>query len=246
MKLYKWTWLLLIGASLMVSTGCVSMSGHRAAVLEPNVRLDQLLALYQDARHDGRSCHEIKRAYSAVNDCERIQREVERLAMEFPGNERIVMANAVMQFESNRNDKAQYTLDQLLSRPGAHPEAAILRSRIAMQDGNLTRARNILQREINLSPEYAELREALAATYYLEGKYTLARSALSAAGRLGASGWRTAYHEGLLREARGEWASACRFYLIALDQKPDFRPAVSRLIGLGDNSACDVSAERDI
>lgn len=221
-----------------IGSGCASMSEHRDSNLEPNVRLDQLLALYQEARHDGSSCHEIRRAYSAVNDCERIQREVERLALEFPNSERIAMTNAVMQFEAGRADKAQFTLDQLLSRPGPHPEAAILRSRIAMQDGNTVRARALLEREIRMSPDIAELREALAATYYLEGKYPEARKALAAAGRLGAPGWKLAYHEGLLREAKEDWAGACRFYLMAVEQKPDFRDAIARIVGLGEYDEC--------
>lgn len=238
MKLLTGARTLLLCATVALGSGCASMSDHRDNNLEPNERLDQLLALYQEARHDGSSCHEIHRAYSAVNDCDRIQREVERLALEFPANERISMTNAVMQFESGRYDKAQYTLDQLLSRPGPHPEAAILRSRIAMQDGNTSRARVILEREIRLSPDYAELREALAAAYYVEGKYKESRAALSAAGRLGASGWKIAYHEGLLREAKKDWANACRFYLVAIDQKPDFREAVSRLVGLSEHEVC--------
>ncbi len=244
MKLLSGVRNILLCATVVFGSGCASMSEHRDSNLEPNVRLDQLLALYQEARHDGSSCHEMHRAYSAVNDCERIQREVERLALEFPANERIAMTNAVMQFESGRFDKAQFTLDQLLTRPGPHPEAAILRSKIAMQDGNASRARVILEQEILLSPDYAELREALAATYYVEGKYKESRAALAAAGRLGASGWKMAYHEGLLREAKKDWAGACRFYLIAVDQKPDFREAVSRLVGLGEHDECRDVTER--
>ncbi len=235
--------LALVAASVLF-TGCVSMSDHRSRVADPNERLDQVMALYLEKDRNGDSCHEIKRAYSAIHDCERIQREVERLVVEFPNNERILMANAVLQLEAGKRDKAQLSLDQLLSMPGAHPEAAILRSQLAVQEGNTARARKLLQQQIVLRPDYAELRETLAAVYYLEGKYAQARNALSAAGRLGASGWRIAYHEGLIREATQDWDGACQMYINATDQKPDFVQAMSRLVGLTEHQECRRVADR--
>ncbi len=219
-------------------TGCASMTEHRASQVDPDKRLDQLLALYQEINTQGDSCHEIQRAYSSIEDCMRIQREVERLLVEFPTHERIMMTNAVMQTRAGRTERAQYLLDQLLARPGAHPEAAILRSQLAMNDGNTARAKALLKQQILLRPDYAELRETLAAAYYLEGKYDDARRTLSIAGRLGASGWRVAYHSGLLREAQKDWAGACQAYLSAVTQKPDFQQAVARLAGLNEYTAC--------
>ncbi len=220
------------------TTACASMTEHRASEVDPDKRLDQLVALYQEVNTQGDSCHEIQRAYRSIEDCMRIQREVERLQIEFPTHERIMMTNAVMQYQAGRTERAQYLLDQLLARPGAHPEAAILRSQLAINDGNTARAKALLKQQILLRPDYAELRETLAAAYYLEGKYDDARRTLAIAGRLGASGWRVAYHSGLLREAQKDWTGACQAYLSAVSQKPDFQQAISRLVGLSEYTAC--------
>lgn len=228
-----------VSAALALSLGgCVSMDAHRSNHPDPHDRLDQLLGLYQQQRADGSACDELWRAARPTVDCQRIQKEVERLSLEFPRNARVSMANATLQYEAGRLDKAQFSLDQILSTPGSHPEAALLRSRIAMQEGNSSRARALLIKEISLRPDYPELREALAASYYLEGKYAQAQSALSIAGRLGAPGWRVSYHQGLIQEARKSWSAACRYYLFAIEQRRDFSPPAKRLLGLSHHEEC--------
>ncbi len=230
--------------AVLTLSACVSMDAHREATPDPNARLDKMLALYEQERESGSACAELWKAYSATTDCERILNEVERLSVEFPRNARILLASAVMQYEAGRGENAQLILDNLLTMPGSHPEAALLRSKIAMQEGSTTRARAVLEAQILLAPDYAELREALAATYYLEGKYGQAQRALSIAGRLGAPGWRLSYHQGLIREAKEDWAAACGLYAMALEQRPDFREAAARLVGLSHYEDCRRLADR--
>lgn len=218
--------------------GCVSMDNHRQNHPDPYDRLSQLLGLYQQERAKGSACDELWRASRPTVDCQRIQREVERLSVEFPQDSRIMMANATLQYDAGRLDKAQFSLDQLLSKPQPHPEAALLRSRIAMQEGNSSRARNLLLKHVSLRPDYPELREALAASYYLEGMYPQAQAALSVAGRLGAPGWRISYHQGLIQEAMQDWTAACQYYLMALEQRQDFSAPAKRLIGLSQHEEC--------
>ncbi|WP_373079975.1 tetratricopeptide repeat protein [Zhongshania sp.] len=230
-------------ASAFIMSGCVSMDQHRDAHPDPDTRLNQMLAMYEKTDDFGNSCNELWNAYSATTDCERIQREVERLGIEFPNHPRIMMANATMQYQAGRPDKAQFTLDQLLADRGPHPEAAILRTKIALEEGNTARARAVLQKQIIISPSNFELREALASTYYIEGKYDEAAKALSAAGRLGAPGWRLSYHQGLIREARKDWKGACSLYLMSIEQRPDFQAPSARLIGLTEHESCRVLAD---
>ena len=99
-------------------------------------------------------------------------------------------------------------------------------------------ARELLQRQILRAPEYPELREALAAAFYLEGKYAEASRTLAIASRLGAPGWRQAYHNGLISEARRNWQQACGYYRSALHLKPAFTAARARMIGLGEHLEC--------
>ncbi|NKI19351.1 tetratricopeptide repeat protein [Spongiibacter sp. KMU-166] len=224
--------------------GCVSMDNHRNHHPDPYDRLSQLMGLYQEQRRIGSSCDELWKVSSPSVDCQRIQREVERLYAEFPNDSRIMIANATLQFQAGRLDKAQFTLDQLLSKPGSHPEAALLRSQISMLEGNSSRARAVLQQQIELRPDYHELREALAATYYIEGKYESAQRALNIAGRLGAPGWRISYHHGLIQEAQENWSRACSYYMVSLEQKHNFTAPANRLIGLSHNEACRSLADR--
>lgn len=224
---------------MISSVGCASMDQHRDANPEPDERLDQLLSLYKQAQKQGQQCREIKWANNATTDCERVIREMERLSIEFPRNSRILMANALVNYDTGKKDKAQYQLDQLLAMSDDYPNAALLRSQLALEAGNSNLSKSVLERQIMITPDNSDLREALAAVHYTRGAYAEARKSLNIAGRLGASGWRLSYHHGLIHEAEQEWVQACSYYSIALDQKHDYRPALARLIGLGDKPGCD-------
>lgn len=227
-----------LGVLLLSLTGCASLDRERTLNPDPNDRLDLMLGLYHRSLASGSACAEIWHADKGTVDCERILREVERLQVEFPGNDRITMANAVMNFQAGQLDKSRFLLDQLLARRGGHPDAAILRSRIAMEQGNTNLARDMLKRQILLAPGHVELQEALAASYYLEGKYDQSMVHLGIARRLGAPGWRLSYHQGLVSEARRQWPQACRFYRVTRQHNPDFMPARARLVGLSAHAAC--------
>ena len=59
--------------------------------------------------------------------CERLRREIERLAVVCPGHAPTLMANAVLAYDDRRPATAQQFLDQLLADPRAYPDAAVLR-----------------------------------------------------------------------------------------------------------------------
>ena len=222
----------------VLQTACTSMNHYRDRDPNPEHRLDALLQAYEQASATGESCLELWQVDSATIDCSRILREVERLYVEYPRNPRILMSNAVLSYEAGQKQNAQFMLDELLAQNGAHPEAAILRSHLALEEGNSRLARELLERQITLAPNRADLREALAAAHYTEGDYTLSRAMLGIAGRLGTPGWRLSYHHGLICEAEKTWEAACRFYKTALEQKPDYLPAQSRLVGLSQHAVC--------
>ncbi len=226
----------LLGSAMLA--GCASMDSQRERHPEPDERLDKMLQLNAAAQRDGSQCQEIWSAPGQTVDCQRVQREVDRLYAEFPNHERIIMANAVLQFEGGHLQNAQFLLDQLLAKPGSHPEAAILRARIAVMEGNTRLAATLLERQINLAPDYAELRETLASVHYLDGRYAQAHEALRLAVLLGAPVWRVDYHRGLLHEASQQMPEACQAYFSAIRHRPDFRPAVARLLGLSDQPQC--------
>lgn len=222
---------------------CSTLDDYRDAFPEPDDRLDHMLALYHYNRSLGHSCAEVARPSSSVQDCGRILNELERLHADFPDHARTMMTIAVLSYEANRKDRAQLLLDQLLALNGPHPEAAILRARIAIEEGNKALADEVLMRQIILSPGNAELRSTLASVYYVSGDIPRARNILNVKGIDNTEPWKLAYHNGLLAEAEKDWVQACALYLQALGFKPNYGPALSRVIALAEQVTCSESAE---
>ena len=123
-------------------------------------------------------------------------------------------------------------LDLILSQPKAYPDAATLRARIAIEQGNIPFARRLLEQNIKLAPDHSGLHETYAAALYLDGAIADSRSELTMAGALGAPRWRVAYHLGLLEEAAGRSDAASQLYAEALQGNPGWQPAESRLKAL--------------
>jgi tetratricopeptide (TPR) repeat protein len=163
-----------------------------------------------------------------------LQGEIERLALVCPAHVPTLMANAVIAYDEQRPARSQQFLDQILAQPGSHPDAAVLRARIAVDEGNVPFARRLLEQQIRLAPDHAGLRETYGGALYLERQWPEARRELNAAAALGAPTWRIAYHLGLIEEAQGQFDAARRYYAEALAGNPAWAPAQSRLKGLGE------------
>jgi len=198
---------------------------------DPNVRLQVLLEEWQSTRNGGNACVSGGLAYPYI-DCGRIQAAIERLALDFPTHPPILLANAVIAFETGQPEKSLDYLDAIGHQAGTSADAAVLRSRIAVQQGNLPFAERILLENTERQPDHAGLREALASIHYLSGDYGEARRALRIAERLGAPSWRTAYNRGLIAEAEGNDSAAIAHYRAALSERPGWSLAEARKRGL--------------
>ena len=163
--------------------------------------------------------------------------EVRRLALEFPNHVPTLFANALLSREAGEREDAQRYLDRVLALDPTHVEALVLRSHIALQEGDVMSARELLTHGLLLAPDQAELHEALAAVQYVAGEFDQARASLVRAEKLGAPNWRTAYDRGLVEEAVGEPAHALEQYEITLRARPDFEPARARSRALHANDA---------
>lgn len=213
--------------------GCAASEGPRGATrFDPDVRLDALLVEWQMQPDPGLSCEMRPRERAAVTDCGRVRGEVEQLALEFPQHPRVRLAAAALAHDVRDRIRAQSHLDALFAAQPVHPEAAVLRARLAIEDGNVALARRVLREQIALTPDHPGLREAEAGVHYLAGDRSLATASLDAAEALGAPGWRIAYHRGLLDEAAGDRASALDQYRLAAEENPAFAPAREREAGL--------------
>lgn len=156
---------------------------------------------------------------------------LDRLALECPAHTPTALALAAV-LADREPARAQALLDRLLATPGRNPDAAVLRARLALGEGNLAFARRIVGEHLRLAPEHAGLHETYAATLYLSGRLDEARVALRRAQALGAPQWRVAYHLGLVEEADGRLDEAQRAYQQAVTLNPSDADAAARLKGL--------------
>jgi Flp pilus assembly protein TadD len=224
-----------MAVAIAVSTaGCASSPSEPRAVtdFDPEERLEALLVEWRALPEPGRSCETTPRAREAVRDCGQLRAEFEALVLEFPRDPRVRLAAAAVARDASDRARALSHLDALLSVTPAQPEAAVLRARLAVEEGNLALARRVLREQIALAPAHAALREAEAGVLYLSGDRPGAYAALDAAEALGAPAWRVAYHRGLLEEGGGDRIRALDHYRAASEANPSFAPARERSAGL--------------
>ena len=220
----------LLSVSFMMTTACATTAPIvRQQCYNPDAQLAAVLKPYEELRAKG--CEGVSAERGAA-ECDRLRREIERLQVVCPGHTPTLMANAVLAYDDQQPAEAQQLLDLILAQQRSHPDAAVLRARIAIEEGNVPFARRLLEQQIKLIPDHSGLHETFAATLYLDGRMDEARDELTMAGALGAPRWRIAYHLGLIEEAAGRTDEASRFYAEAVQGNPGWAPAESRLRAL--------------
>ncbi len=213
-----------VAACAVAALAMSACNKNRPVVTQICVRPDEQLAALLAPIENG-ACHK-------DGDCDRFEREIQRLGTVCPAHAPTLIVNAVLAYEQQQPARAQQLLDDVLSRPQSHPDAAVLRARIAMEEGNLTFARRLLDAQLQLTPDHAGLLETSAAELYVEGKMEEAAATLTLAGKLGAPRWRIAYHLGLIQEAAGHTDEALKLYEEALQGHPAWPAAESRVKAL--------------
>jgi tetratricopeptide (TPR) repeat protein len=219
-----------VAALLLIGGGCATSNGAviRQECDQPDRQLAALLDRLYAAPSDG--CQD--RARVGRPPCAELRREIERLAVVCPTHVPSLMATALIAYEAGQSARAQQFLDQIFERPRSYPVAAVLRTQIAIEDGNLPFARRFVEEQIRFTPDHPGLREMHGAVLYLTGQFDEARKALADAEALGAPAWRVAYHTGLLEEAAGHRDAAIKAYGDAIERNPSYAPAISRFNAL--------------
>jgi|688.fasta_scaffold00832_3 tetratricopeptide (TPR) repeat protein len=220
----------LIFALMGLSACSVNSLGHRPETCDPNERLADLVKEYNDCL-TGKS-GKGSEANHILIDCDRAKNQIERLSLEFPRHTPTLLQNATIAYDQREIVKAERYCDQLLSVEPMHAEGAILKARIAMENGNLPSARRLLAAQVGYAPGHSLLRETYAAVLYMSGDYPAADGQLTAAARLGAPNWRVAFHRGLIAESRKDLYKAKALYEECLVENPGFQPAEARLAGI--------------
>lgn len=189
------------------------------------------------------NCHDYSQP---MTDCYRLASQLNALNVRYPNNKRIMMATALVEFELGNMSNSQQLLDNILYKRDAYPEAAVLRSRIAIEEGNLNLARSIVERQLSINPDSAHLYEVQASYYYLEGKYTEALQSIKIAERFMKSDWRINYHRGIIYEAQKQWYKACQEYNQVLKAEPSNRVTRAKLVLLADHADCYVKTNDSV
>lgn len=165
-------------------------------------------------------------------DCDRRRDDLRRLSAKCPTHTPALLANAWLSYDDREFRRALEYLDTIFSLRSVEPDAAALRARMALDDGNVPFALRFTAEQLTLSPEHAGLHEARAAALFAAGRLPEARSELSIAAKLGAPGWRVAYNRGLIAEGEHRGKEAAAFYEEALQAWPGWAAPAARLKGL--------------
>lgn len=165
-------------------------------------------------------------------DCQQHTERLRRLAGTCQTHVPTLMANAAISYDAREFQRAQDYLNAIFSLRAVAPDAAALRARLALDEGNLPFALRFTSEQIALSPDHAGLREVRAAALFGAGRLTEASAELVTAERLGAPAWRVAFDRGLIAEASGQPAEAIRHFETALNARPGWSAAQGRIRGL--------------
>lgn len=221
---------LALGALLALgAAGCTTpFPGYRHEDVGPDQRLLAIVDQLEEQKATGGAPIES----NGVVDGQRLYNELRRLSLDYPGHAPTLYVLASETYEMGRQERAAAYLDDLFDVQPVHPEGGVLRARLAIGEGNLTKAQRVLEQQIRYTPDHSGLREALGSVLYMDGDLEAARIELERARRLGAPVWRVAFNLGLIEEAAGNHTLAMERYQVSLRLKEDFRPAASRLAGL--------------
>ena len=233
---------LLLCLALLFASSCLSNGvGYRDQRCDPDERLADLLADYDRAGNSGSCQCEGDRdadGYSIcgegghiVIDCDRVRNKLEALSFEYTRHVPALLANGMISFEERDHITAQRYFDRLFAVQPIHPEAAVMRSRLGLREGNIPAARKLITEHIRHVPDHAGLHEAYAEILFLDGLYDEAREQIGIAEQLGAPIWRMAFNRGLIAETEGDLNHAITMYTVALEIKPDMAQASARLKG---------------
>jgi predicted Zn-dependent protease len=221
---------ILVGFVCSLAIASCATRGVRTSLdcTNPDERLRMLWSSLEELRLKNRCLS----APGDENLCDWTRRQIERLAFICPGHASSTIAAAILAYDGKQTFRAQQLLDEVLNQTGLHPDAAALRARIAIEEGNLPFATQLLREQIRLNPGSPELRETLAAALYLTAHYDEAKTQLNNASTLGSPRWRIAYHLGLIAEQEGDTALARTLYQEVLQLIPGYPLAEGRLKGL--------------
>jgi tetratricopeptide (TPR) repeat protein len=197
---------------------------------DPDVRLEALLDELYDARAKERGeMDEEDPAYDDTRPTSTLLRELETLAFDFPDHAPTRYACGAAAYAAGQRHHAEAHLDAALAADPRLTDAASLRARLSIEEGNYPRAARLVEDGLLLAPDSADLVLLRAQLLDLSGDAEGALAAIDLAQRLGTEEWRADYHRALVFENQGLEAQAEEALRRSLAANPGFEPAQSRL-----------------
>jgi tetratricopeptide (TPR) repeat protein len=221
-----------LAAACLALAACQHVPQDRHETADPDVRLADALAQYDLAQSGGRDNGAVLSDESVISDSGAARLAIEQLTLEFPTHVPTLVTCADLALQAGEYEKAGAYADRALALQPENNFAAITRARTAIHDGNLVRARTVIESQVRLTPQSPYIHELLASVRFLEGDLDACEHELSQAERLGGDAPRLAYNRGLIAERKGDRAGAQKLYRRALELQPNYQEAQARLSGL--------------
>lgn len=206
-------------------TGCASVDF--LPILNPDAALNELVERYE-IKQNGINCYGEKKI-----DCAGAASELQQLLLANPNHTNTqVLASSVFLY-SGRQIQAQVVLDELVNQYLPPLVALIMRTDMALNEGNIKLAQRLNEQAITLYASNPKPYLQKASIYYIEGSYKQALSYLSTSLRFGLEDSIYYYHLGLINQVRNQLDQACNYYKQSLSLSPPNRAlVVSRLASL--------------
>ncbi|ASM49991.1 hypothetical protein PESP_a1952 [Pseudoalteromonas espejiana DSM 9414] len=161
-------------------------------------------------------------------NCLTLVHELNQLMLEHPSNTAILSVAAYSYYKSGRNSQAQQIVNQLLNAPNPPLNTLTLGVTLAIEQGNLAKAKQIAQYAIDVFGTHASPYLQMASIYYAQGGYVVSSNYLELAYKFGVNQSSYYYHKGLIEEATTNNHLACNYYDKAMSIDPHHKSAVAR------------------
>lgn len=226
------TWAVWLATAALGLAACQNVPHPRHENADPDQRLAAALARYDMTQSYGQNNGTLLSDQRVIVDSGGARLAIEELSLEYPNHVPTLLMCADLCFQAGEREKATAYADRVLNLQPSNNFAAILRARTAIQDGSLSKAREVLESQVRLTPQSPYVHEMLASVHFLGGDLASCERELAEADRLGGDAPRIAYNKGLVAERRGDKAGARSQYERALQLQPGYPEAESRLAAI--------------
>ncbi|MFP3362466.1 hypothetical protein R0J93_02200 [Pseudoalteromonas sp. SIMBA_148] len=163
-----------------------------------------------------------------ASDCLNLVHEVNQLMLEHPDNTAILSISAYVLYKSGRANQSQQVINTLLNKANPPLNAITLGVTLAIEQGNLAKAKSIAQYGVDVFGTHASPYLQMASIHYAQGSYVIASNYLELSVKFGLNSTAYFYHKGLIEEANANNLLACGYYEQVLRAEPTHQKALAR------------------